>query len=114
MNKISITETKINKELENAQLARQIGNEGMARVCARRAAGIAVRYFFIHTTKSDPKESPFDLLRTFSELPNIPSEISKLTRNLTKQVSKSFELPDGIDLIDDAKKLCDYLTKFQN
>ena len=113
MNKHSTIETKIDQELENAQLARQKGNEGMARVCARRAAGIAVRYYFIQTTKLDPKESPFEILRSFSELPNIPSEINKLTKNLTMQVSKSFELPDGIDLIDDANKLCNYLLKFQ-
>ena len=36
---------KLQKEFERAQIARASGNEGQARVCARRAAGIAIREY---------------------------------------------------------------------
>ncbi|MGH2523812.1 MAG: hypothetical protein ACRDH2_15005, partial [Anaerolineales bacterium] len=36
----------IEKELARAQEAREAGNEGQARVCARRAAGLAIRAWY--------------------------------------------------------------------
>ena len=35
----------IEAEFEKAEQARRRGNEGQARVCARRAAGIAIREY---------------------------------------------------------------------
>jgi hypothetical protein len=61
----------IEAELEKADLARLSGNEGRARVCARRAAGIAARAFLtrhgvgLHDMSSPP--SP----RTCGLLPHI-------------------------------------------
>jgi len=101
--------SEINSELESAYLARQSGNEGKARVCARRAAGIAVRNYFLETSKVERKESAFELIRIFSEQPDLPPEIKQLASNLTLRVTKSFNLPVGVDLIDDAQRLCDYL-----
>ncbi|MFC2064567.1 hypothetical protein ACFLXB_05685 [Chloroflexota bacterium] len=98
-------EDRISRELKNAQFARQRGNEGMARVCARRAAGIVVSNYFREAENFDPLESPFEMLEKFSELSNLPPVITKLARNFTLRVSRSFELPEGVDLIKDAKKI---------
>ncbi len=43
----------IEKELENAERARSNENEGMARVCARRAAGWAAEEYLKHGRESN-------------------------------------------------------------
>jgi len=106
--------SEINSELENAHLARQSGNEGKARVCARRAAGIAVRNYFLETSKGEQIKSSFELIRIFSEQPGLPPEIKKIASNLTLRVTKSFDLPEEVDLIEDAQKLCNYLSNIKN
>ena len=65
MNEQPSIEDRISHELRNAQLARQRGNEGMARVCARRAAGMAVSNYFREAGNFNPLESPFEMLRKF-------------------------------------------------
>ena len=47
-------QAEIQAELEKAQQARARGNEGQARVCARRAAGIAAREYFALARRPTP------------------------------------------------------------
>ena len=110
LNKKIHLDSEIRLELEHALASRQIGNEGKARVCARRAAGMAVKQFFQRNSTEIQKDSAYELILAFSNLPGLPSIIKKSASNLTKRVSKSFELPEGVDLIEDAERLCDYLS----
>ena len=47
---------KLNLEFQRAEDARAKNNEGQARVCARRAAGIAIREYF-NPQRDTPKNS---------------------------------------------------------
>jgi len=110
MNKLLNSNLEINSELENARHARQNGNEGKARVCARRAAGMAIRRYFLKTSLIERKESALELIQIFEKEPGIPPEIIALANNLSLRVTQSFNLPEGVDLIVDAQRLCDYIS----
>jgi hypothetical protein len=100
---------KINAELELARAARQAGNEGRARVCARRAAGLAARDFLDqngHPARDrDHTGSAYAALQTLAALPGLTPELVQAALHLTKRVSGEFQLPAGIDLIAEANIL---------
>ncbi len=105
---------KIRLELEQADAARAAGNEGRARVCARRAAGMAAREFldrhkdwpFDEFGGSHRSESAYDLLQRLTELPGLPAEVQQAAVYLTLRVNEDFSLPVAVDLIAEARRLC--------
>ncbi|HWR67286.1 MAG TPA: hypothetical protein VN364_14305 [Bellilinea sp.] len=92
------TQKAIDLELARADQARQAGNEGMARVCARRAAGIAVREYFInnHIEFTDP--SAISLLTRLIQMESIPADIKSIIDSLLTRVTPEYRLPIPIDL----------------
>jgi len=92
-------------ELEKAQAARSAGNEGMARVCARRAAGIAARTFMISYGVQSHRLNSFEALEKLTMLPELPLPLKEAAANLSLRVDQEFKLPIDIDLILEAKKL---------
>jgi mycoredoxin len=89
-------------ELEKAELARQTGNEGRARVCARRAAGIAARDFL---TRQGFRLSAYKALQVLAEFPGLSPDLQIIVSHLTTHVTETFTLPMDADLIADARKL---------
>jgi len=106
---MTIWKEKLDHEFEQAQLARAQGNEGKARVCARRAAGIAIREYYARQGRSVHTESAYDLLKMFSEEPNISPDLKQSATYLTLRVTEEFKLPVEVDLLVQARKLCDRL-----
>lgn len=100
----------IGSELEKAEQARAQGNEGRARVCARRAAGLAVREFFL-TRRGihPPSASAMDLLNLLMDDPQLSPDLKRIASHLTLTVNKEFKLPAEIDLIAEARILCNTL-----
>ena len=92
-------------ELEKAQAARSIGNEGMTRVCARRAAGMAARVFLVHHGVRSRMDSAYESLQELTAFPGLPSDLKQAAAYLTLRVNAEFGLPDSIDLIAEARKL---------
>jgi len=101
---------QIDIEIRKALLARSNGNEGQARVCARRAAGIAVRKYFEQKNLPFNNKSAYELLLSYINQPEISSTSRQNAVNLTMRVSESFQLPLNVDLIEEARSLCDHLT----
>jgi len=95
---------RFDAEMEKAEQARQRGNEGQARVCARRAAAIAVAEFFARRG-TNAKGSAVDLLQQLAAAPSIPPELQPLVEHLLQQVDVEFKLPRGIDLLAEARRL---------
>lgn len=100
---------EIDLELSKAAQARQAGFEGRARVCARRAAGAAVREFLLSRGVPLPGQSAYDLLIYLQEAPDIPAHLRQAARRLTTQVSGDFSLPIEADLIEEARQLAQEL-----
>jgi hypothetical protein len=102
---------QIDAEFERAQQARARSNEGQARVCARRAAGIAAREYFARKGEMIRTPSAYDLLNLLTEDSSLPDDLHQIAAHLTLRVNEEFKLPPDIDLIAEAKKLCDELLK---
>ena len=101
--------TQLSKEFEKAQQARINKNEGQARVCARRAAGIAIREYLTRNGTRIPSMSAYDLLNLLKEDALLPPDLKLVTDHLTVRVTEDFEFPVQADLIAEARVLCDWL-----
>ena len=95
----------IEAELEHAERARLAGNEGLARVCARRAAGIAARNFLARYALRLRDRSAYTALQALAEFPGLALELRIAALHLVTRVTEEFTLPVDADLIADARKL---------
>lgn len=93
------------REIGIGEQARAGGNEGRARVCARRAAGIAAAEYYARRGQSARTTSALDLLSALQADAAVPAEARPLIINLLLQVNEGFELPSGVDLLADARRL---------
>jgi len=100
---------KLNKEFERAEAARAQGNEGQARVCARRAAGVAIREYYARRGQAVRTPSAYDLLQLLADEPRLSPDLKQAAAYLTLRVTEEFKLPVEVDLLDEARKLCDGL-----
>ena len=101
--------TQIQTEFERAEVARARGNEGQARVCARRAAGIAIREYYARRGQSVRTPSAYDLLQLLAEEPHLSPDIKQAAAYLTLRVNEEFKLPVDVDLLAKAHELCEGL-----
>lgn len=92
-------------ELRTAESARASGNEGMARVCARRAAGTAVRAYFSRRQIPYTGASAYEHLRQLIERADTPSATAELAGRFLLRVTPEHKLPLEADLISDARRL---------
>jgi len=106
--------TKLLNEFDSAEKARAKKNEGQARVCARRAAGIAIREYFLRKGISVKTASAYDLANLLKDDPALPSDMRLVADHLTLRVTEEFKLPIDADLIAEARGLCDWLEKQMN
>ena len=100
---------QLRKEFEKAQQARINKNEGQARVCARRAAGIAIREYLTRNGTSVPSMSAYDLINLLKEDAQLPPDMKLIVDHLTVRVTEEFQLPFDADLVAEARILCDWL-----
>jgi len=102
---------EIEHELSLARDARRRGNEGRARVCARRAAGFAARIYLQRCAVAVRGSSVLDLLDRLATAPGIDDEIRRRTLLFAVRVDTDFKLPEGVDLIHEAELLCTQLLR---
>jgi hypothetical protein len=96
-------DVEIDIEIEEAQASRRGGNEGRARVSARRAAGKAIFAMRRHVLGS--KENRFGaitMLRWFQDFKGTTKELQKAAERLTVHVNTEHDLPHDQDPIQDA------------
>jgi HEPN domain-containing protein len=96
-------------EFERAEAARARGNEGQTRVCARRAAGIAIREYYARRGQPVRTPSAYDLLQLLTDEPRLSPDLKQAAAYLTLRVTEEFKLPVDVDLLNEARKLCDGL-----
>ena len=101
--------TQLQNEFEKARQARINKNEGQARVCARRAAGVAARAYLTRKGVQVPSMSAYDLLNLLRENMELPPEMQSIADHLTMRVNEDFQLPIDADLVAEARILCDWL-----
>lgn len=104
-------QAEIKAEFEKAEEARARGNEGQARVCARRAAGIAVREYLRRQGIRPPSVSAYDLLNQLKGDPGLSPDLRQIADHLTLRVTEEFKLPVNADLVAEARIFCEELLK---
>ena len=107
-------QTDMEAEFEKAEQARARGNEGQARVCARRAAGIAIREYLTRRGIRPPSVSAYDLLNLLKEDPNLSSHLKRIADHLTLRVTEEFKLPIDADLVAEARTFCEELNEIDS
>ncbi len=90
---------EIQKELNRARAAQQEGNAGMARVCARRAAGIAIR------KSKGQGGSAVEQLRGLARDESAPELIRQAAARLCATVQEDHTLPFDENPIQDAERI---------
>jgi HEPN domain-containing protein len=104
---------KLETEFERAEAARVSGNEGQARVCARRAAGVAIREYYARRGQIIRTPSAYDLLQMLVDEAQLPLELKQAAAYLILRVNEEFKLPVDVDLLNEARKLCDGLLEIK-
>jgi uncharacterized protein (UPF0147 family) len=102
----------IEEELQRAEQARQLGLEGRARVCARRATGLALRAFF-EIGDEGVNTSVIPLLQRLRDSQDVPEAIRRVAEHLLTRVTPEFTLPFQADLIAEARWLINELENLK-
>lgn len=96
-------------EIGRAITARENGNEGKARVCARRAAGLIIGEYLQRREIPPPGPSAYDHLRLLLELADAPKQARQISEHLLQRVNQDFDLPIDVDLIEETRQLAKQL-----
>ena len=96
---------KVWREIERAAQFREEGNEGRARVCARRAAGWAIRPTFHQTTGRTAPPDVVALLRWYADWAGAPARLRSAAGRLAVAVTTDHNLPHPEDPLADASAI---------
>lgn len=99
------------KEIQQAEEARQTGNEGKARVCARRAAGHVIGEYLHRNGLAAPGSSAYARLQYLHSLRGISPQAREAARHLLLRITPDHNLPVETDLIAKARWLREHLIQ---
>jgi hypothetical protein len=102
-------EMKFSKEILLAKNSRKSGNEGRARVCARRAAGIVAGKYLTLIQPRYKIKGALDNLSYLESYPEVPASIKDKLNLFLIHVDYDHNLPVDVDLIKEAIELKDKL-----
>jgi hypothetical protein len=98
-------ESRFEAEMAVAENARLRGNEGMARVCARRAAGIVAGEYLRRRNIASPSTSAYVMIKTLQSMTGLPEGSREMTDYLLMRITPEHTLPVQIDLLKVARWL---------
>ena len=93
----------IEKEFAIAKHAESISNDGMVRVCARRACGIAITFFLQHFPEKNFASDAMNQLKQLQRDETFSEASRNAAQRLTTKVNEKFSVPFSNNPIDDAK-----------
>jgi len=102
---------RIEDELRAAERARGEGEEGKARVHARRAAGWAAADYFHRVVGASQPNGATECLRWFATRSELPADLREAARRLTVHVTADHVLPHPEDPLVDARLIVDNLRR---
>lgn len=105
------TLAQIQREMETAAVARKSGNEGMTRVCARRAAGIAIGYWLSNHLEKQWGADAMNRLRHSQHEPAVPAHVREAAVRLTTKITEQFTSPFPTDPLADSMNIIDYFLE---
>jgi len=78
---------QLRKEFSTGRQALSLGNDGMARVCARRAAGVAISFWLWESGRTGWGVDAMSQLRHLLNEPSFPSEVRTAATHLAAKVN---------------------------
>lgn len=103
--------TQIEKEFAAARYAQGIGNDGMVRVCARRAAGIAIGCWLEDNPREGWGADALGRLKNVRLDESMPMDVRDAASRLTAKVTEQFTSQFSTDPIDDSKMIINHLLR---
>jgi hypothetical protein len=103
----------IEAELKQAEAARASGNLGRMRVCARRAAGIAIRAWYRKRLGSGWGGDAMKQLQRLQADATVPETIRAAARRLTTKVDLDHKLPFEDNAVEDARGIVAYVARYK-
>lgn len=100
---------KARAELHLAETARQAGNEGKARVCARRAAGHIAGEYLQRRGAPSRSTSAISRLQVLITLPDLEPQVRETAGHFLLRINPDHQLPVEVDLISEARWLAQSL-----
>jgi len=100
---------QIKEELLLAKQSRLEGNEGRARVCARRAAGAAVKEHLVKMGITQKQENAIQSLQILAQMETLPARVQEAVEWLVQRVNQDHNLPPEVDLIYEAGVVIKYI-----
>ena len=80
---------QIKEELLLAKQSRLEGNEGRARVCARRAAGAAVKEHLVKMGRTQKQENAIQSLLILAQMKTLPARVQEAVDWLVQRVNQN-------------------------
>ena len=102
---------KIQQEILTARESADEGNDGKARVCARRAAGWAIQWFVSRNARPGWRTDAMSQLKHLQGDETFPSDVREAARRLSTRISDRFEYSPSADPIEDAIIIINEITK---
>ena len=102
MGEVNIWKKGFNKEIALARSARDSGNEGRARVCARRAAGIAAGEYLSQIQPTYKIKGALENLSNLQSHVDVSESIKDNVNLFLMHVDYDHKLPIDVDLIQEA------------
>ncbi len=93
---------EINRELAIALSAQANGNHGRARVCARRAAGVAIGWYLRMIPHQGWGENVMSRLEHLKADNSFPENVRDAADRLSMKITNQFSYPSGHDPVRDA------------
>jgi RNA 3'-terminal phosphate cyclase len=97
------------QEMEQAEAARASGNEGRARVCARRAAGIVIREYFSRLGIPFAPHSAYQNIHYLSLYQDTTPQVRQVAGHFLERINPEHELPIDAYLIAEARWMANIL-----
>ena len=101
------------EELAEAERWRNLGKEGRARVCARRAAGWAVQYYIENRLEESTHLNAYQLLNWFRSRLDAPQALKEAADRLCTRVTPAGILPYSQDPLQDAQAIVEAILSGQ-
>ena len=104
-------QSEIETELQLAIQYNALNQEGKSRVCARRAAGLAILLWFKQKSIDQDGLTIYNALSHFKEMEEIPENVKQAASLLIQKVDENYRLPENTHLIEQAKTVIEFTKK---
>ncbi|TAK56731.1 MAG: hypothetical protein EPO24_10735 [Bacteroidetes bacterium] len=111
MNEAELARERISKEMTLAETFRKQGNEGRARVCARRAVGIALVWYYESRKINITNPDVIELMKRVLSDSIVPDDVQQAAQRLSAKITSEFQYASSSDPLADARCIIDFVLK---